>query len=96
MRVCPLRGGKTFFEKRIKSLSGFAGTGLAAAHKVNRCTRFKIVAEVGPGLVGDPFGLRFRTLVVLRGIEKTAIAAAVKVRVAIGAGVPPLHLVARQ
>ena len=61
-------------------------------HPIQRTAWLKVSTEVGRLLVTDPFGLRFRTLVITAWIIEPAMEAGVQVSVAGAATVQPLYL----
>jgi len=87
-----VRQGELLLEQRIKLLPGIFRAGLAAIDEVDCRARFEVVAEVRFLLIGNQFRLRFGALLALGGVEKAAVAAAMKVRSAGVAGIAALDL----
>ena len=82
-------------EQRIPLLLGLVRGSARLADEIDMRRRFKVIAIVGAVLVAHPFRLRFPALIVRRRIEKTAVAAAMQVCVALRTGVALQHLLRR-
>ena len=83
-------------KQRVEVFSSVLDIHAGALDQFNSGTRFKIITEIGVRLFLDPLGLRFGTLIVPAGIEESAVAAAVQVRVAVRTGFRTGNLCSRQ